>query len=654
MFDLIDCTSVNPGNVTIRRLTRYEYRNSIRSIFGIDYSTAASFPGDDVGYGFDNIADVLSLPPLLLEKYLDAAEEITQRTIFDPSILAVDVDLSAVNFKFDSSKGVPDDGSVLLFTEGDIRKSFYFPEVGMYALAVDAYGDQAGKEDVRMTCHVDGQVIKTVAVKSTRRKPSRHVFAIPIYKTGEKKISLSFDNDFYAVGSDGKQDRNLIIKGVLIKGPKRSKSSKSYLNFAQTNRAAAIGYLDALLLRAFRSPVSKDERQRLIGLYDQGRKQGLSFYQSLRQVTQAILISPKFLYRFEAPVSSGDVRSLNDFERATALSYFLWSSTPDDKLLRAAGDSTLSDPAVWKAHVTRLLKDGRSRALVDNFVDQWLNLRVLADVQPDTDLFPDVNSSLMADMASETRMVVSDVFRRDGSILELLDCDFTFVNEALSNHYQMEIDAVGSEFVKVKLPEERSGILTHASILTLTSNPDRTSPVKRGKWLLENFLGEEPPPPVDSITPLEDQKELVGSLRQRMLQHRADPACASCHAKMDALGFSLENYDAVGRFRLKDAGFEIDANSEMPDGVELHGASGLQRQLKTAYRDDFVHCFTEKLLTYALGRGLKYYDRCTVDQVIEHAAKNNYRLSAFIFAIVNSDTFLKRSGKTTLFTGIAR
>jgi hypothetical protein len=245
-------------------------------------------------------------------------------------------------------------------------------------------------------------------------------------------------------------------------------------------------------------------------------------------------------------------------------------------------------------------------------------------------------------MRMETRLVIRDLFERDASILELLDTDFTYLNQRLARHYKIE-DFAGDEFQRVSLEQsDRRGVLTHASILTLTSNPDRTSPVKRGKWIMENMLGDAPPPPPADVKPLESQEQLAGTLRQRMEQHRADPSCASCHATMDALGFTLENYDAVGRFRWRDGEFEIDSVGELPDGTEIHGAVGLQHQLKTRYKSKFIRCFTEKLLIYALGRGLKYYDRCTVERIMEEASRNEYRLSAFVIAVAESETFLKR------------
>jgi hypothetical protein len=529
VFRLIDCETINPGNVTIRKLTRYEYRNTIADLFGVDYRPAEDFPGDDVGHGFDNVADVLSLPPILLERYLEAAEEISRRSIFDPDESPLDISLAGSSFVMDPERIRDDNGAAFFFAEGRIFQSIRFPEVGAYALAIRAYGDQAGNENVRMSVHVDGRLLDTVEVKSTRRKPSMHVLRVPVYEVGEKKIAISFDNDYYRPRSVGRQDRNLAVLGVYAKGPKHSEPVQDYLRFENEDRETAVAFIKKILPRAFRNRVDDGEVDRFVGLFDQSRNSGQSFYGSLRMVTQAILISPQFLYRFEQPVGENQIRLLNDYERATALSYFIWSSTPDDQLLSLAAKNRLSDGATWQTEIQRLVSDPKSEALIDNFFAQWLNLRVLSSIAPDPNLFPGVNAELLKDMATETQMVVADIVRRDGSVLELLDCNFSYINNRLAAHYglpavEFQDDAAHDAFRRISLGKNRSGVLTHASIMTLTSNPTRTSPVKRGKWVMENILGEDPPPPLADVMPLDDQKELKGSLRERMQQHRTNPA----------------------------------------------------------------------------------------------------------------------------------
>ena len=292
-----------------------------------------------------------------------------------------------------------------------------------------------------------------------------------------------------------------------------------------------------------------------------------------------------------------------------------------------------------------MLADPKANAIVENFAEQWLNLRVLEQLEPDSDLFPGCDAEMLEDMATETKMVFADLLQRDGSILELLRSDYTFVNQRLAKHYGIA-GVNGPKFRKVSLQgARRGGILTHASILTLTSNPNRTSPVKRGKWIMENLLGEEPPPALPDAAPLKSQAEQGGSLRERMEQHRADPNCASCHRKMDQLGFALENYDAVGRWRDKDGGQPIDASAELPDGVKFDGAAELQIALQNDLRDQFLTCITEKLLIFALGRGLTFADQCAVDKIIERASKQDYRISELIIAVAESEPFKHRSLK---------
>ena len=646
-FELVDCAEPIPGNVTIRKLNRLEYRNSIRDLLGVDYAPSANFPGDDVGHGFDNIADVMSLPPILMEKYLDAGEEVTQRAIVDPNKPPMDVSLSGTRLNCSSDKSVKNNGSLMMYSNATAEKTIQFPLVGEYMLKINAHADSAGSEFAKMMISLDGELVRTVDVKANRRKPEWFTMSLNLRSKGTKKLQVAFINDFFVPqkGRKRKQDRNLYVSSVEIRGPKVESNGRNYLNLKGQSTASARKFIWEFLPRAFRRPVEDQLKQEYLQLFQQYRQAGHSFYEAIRHVTQAALVSPRFLYRLEAAVPDNSIRELDQFELATALSYFLWSSTPDDNLLRTAGRRQLQNSDVLATEVRRMLADKRSISLVDNFAAQWLNLPVLKDSQPDPGLFPRVDKQLLEDMGKETRMVIADIFRRDASVLELLECDFSFMNQRLAAHYQLENIVAGDRFQRVSLPRgSRQGVLTHASILTLTSNPDRTSPVKRGKWVMENILGDEPPPPLASVVPLEDQQELTGSLRERMEKHRSDPSCAACHSTMDALGFAMENYDAVGRFRLNDDGFQIDARSELPDGTTLEGATGLQNQLKTTYKAKFVRCFTEKLLTYALGRGLKYFDRCTVDRIIEQAEKQNYRFSAFVQAIVASEPFRKRGG----------
>ena len=321
---------------------------------------------------------------------------------------------------------------------------------------------------------------------------------------------------------------------------------------------------------------------------------------------------------------------------------------PDAELFEQAFRDRLTDSDSLREQVARMLEHSRSSALVENFAAQWLQLRLLEGLQPDPDLFPGVDANMRSDMIQETKLLFADLLKRDASVLDALDAEYTFINERLAKHYELD-GVTGDHFRRVELDaSRRGGLLTQASILTLTSNPNRTSPVKRGKWIMENLLGDEPSPPDPDVMALEEQPELTGTLRQRMEQHRSDPNCASCHLTMDALGFSLENYDPVGRWRLTDEDLPIDATSELPDGTQFEGAVGLRTMVREQMKDKFVRCFAEKLLIYALGRGLEYYDECTVDKIIERAATKDYCISEFIMAICESEPFRQRRGPTVL------
>lgn len=645
LFNSIDCTNIHPGRVTIRRLNRNEYRNTIRDLVGVDYSPSSTFPGDDVGYGFDNVAEVLSLPPILLEKYFDAAEFISNQAIFDADSPPFQLSIPAT--EFESGKNCHKQGNIhSLLSNTAISKVVDIPKDGSYRIEVRAFGQQVGSKPCEMGVAVDNQELRLFKVRATDEKVGEYQLKTKLGK-GERLIAISFQNDKYIKSK--KLDRNLHVLKVRVAGPLDVPAIHKKIVFARPGKTpdsqfdAARKSLRRFASRAFRRPVTTMELGRLLKLYQQSRDEGDSFEKALRVSMQAILISPHFLYKVEAQIpADSETRTLNDFELATSLSYFLWSTMPDESLFNDAFSGNLKKPVNYKKHVARMLKDKRSHALVENFAAQWLQLRALNDFEPDPDLFPGIDANMRRAMATETKMLFADILKRDGSILELLDAKHTFVNESLAKHYGLW-NIKGDRFVKVALKDEqRGGLLTQASILTLTSNPTRTSPVKRGKWILENLLGEEPMFPDPDVMDLEDQTELTGTLRERMEQHRSNPNCAACHLTMDALGFSLENYDAVGRWRDKDDELPIDASSSLPDGTKFSGAEGLQRLVTGKMKDQFIRCFAEKLLIYSLGRGLEFYDECTVDQIIEHAKENDYRLSGFIFAVANSEPFLKR------------
>ena len=653
LLNSVDCTNINPGQVTIRRLNRTEYRNTIKELTEVDYKTDGNFPVDDVGYGFDNIADVLSLSPILMEKYLKAAETITFNAVKDPARSRRSRMISAKDFG--NAEGASIHSGALVFTSNATASAkFSVPKKGTYRAVLQASGDQAGNEPVKMKLDVNGKQRHIFNVtRESGESFQEFETTIRFTKTGDQTINISFTNDFYKKTRRGEDpiDRNLAFRSIVLDGP-IGKQPGQYGKLVlgepgeskDQQRQIARKSINKFASRAYRRPATKNEVDRLMGLFDAATKEGDSFEKALRFPMQAVLVSPHFLYKIEQPVPVGEIRELNDFELATSLSFFLWSSMPDSELFRLAVQGKLKDKTVYRQQVIRMLKDKKAKAVVQNFASQWLQLRALARMQPDEDQFPGVDAQLRKDMETETKLLVYDLIRRDARVTDLLKVNYTFLNERLAKHYG--VDGVkGDRFVKVSSEKtDREGILTHASILTLTSNPNRTSPVKRGKWIMENLLGEEPPPPDPDAMQLEDQPKLVGTLRQRMEQHRADPSCAVCHKVMDELGFALENYDAVGRWRVKDEVGGIDPRGELPDGTTFQGSKELQVMIRTGMRARFVRCVSEKMLIYALGRGLEYYDECTLDKIVSDLRDNDFRFSALVVAICESDPFRKRYG----------
>jgi hypothetical protein len=509
----VDCNGPrDPGRVTIHRLNKVEYNNTIRDLLGIDFKPADNFPTDDAGYGFDNIGDVLSLPPLLLEKYLAAAAQIAERTFKDEAA----------------------------------RNRFMNPP-------------------------------------------------------------------------------------VQPKNDKEPKSRTALRYFAE---------------RAWRRPLTDQELRRVGSFVQLATQNGETAEKGTQLAMQAVLVSPFFLFRIEQdrqPTRPDGAHPISDYELASRLSYFLWATMPDDALFKLAADSTLRKPDVLEAEVKRMLKDPKAKALSQNFATQWLQIRGLASFAPDPKMFPTFDEPLRNAMMRETERFFQYIVDADRSVLELIDSDYTFVNERLAKHYGIE-GVKGGEFRKVKLPDNRrGGILAQASVLTVTSNPTRTSAVKRGKWIMENILGTPPPPPPPDVPELKEEKQAVlsGTLRQRMEQHRANPSCANCHQKMDPLGFGFENFDVIGAWRVKEGKFAIDASGMLPGGKKFNGPAELRGILKQR-QGEFCRCLSEKLLTYALGRGMERPDRCTIDDLSRNLAKSQYRFSSLVLDIVKSDAFQMR------------
>jgi hypothetical protein len=651
----------DPGRVTIRRLNRAEYNNTIRDLLGVEIRPADDFPSDDVGYGFDNIGDVLSLPPLLMEKYLNAAEQVAEAAI------AVEDPLKAPGQRRDrrrlTAKGsakLDRNGVFTLSSQGEVSHRFEFQRAGDYILRVDAGAEQAGDEPARMELRVDDKPVTVIDVKSKRATLRPFDFRLRI-EQGEHKVSAAFINDFYdpKAKDEKARDRNLYIGAIEVIGPVDLRpddlpgSHRRLItvrpNDGRTALDAARQVLRPFMFRAFRRPVKADEVDRFANLVQMVIDQQQPYERGIQVADAAVLVSPHFLFRVERdaePDNPQARRTLNDFELASRLSYFLWSSMPDDELLALARQRKLADESVLRQQVARMLQDAKAAALAENFAGQWLNLRMLDEVAPDPDTFPDYDQRLRDDMRRETLLFFEAIVREDRSILDLLDGRFSFINRRLADHYGV-VSVETDEFQRVdwKPADPRAGVLTQASILTLTSNPKRTSPVKRGKWIMENILGTPPPEPPPDVPVLEETQKAAPntSLREQLELHRKDAGCASCHRQMDALGFGFENFDPIGRWRDRDGRLPIDASGVLPSGEKFNGPTELIAIL-AGRREQFAQALTEKLLTYALGRGLQIYDRPAVDTIVARLAEQDHRFSALVAEIVTSDPFRMRRG----------
>ncbi|MFM1769736.1 MAG: hypothetical protein RJA22_2265 [Verrucomicrobiota bacterium] len=659
-----DCDHPDPGRVTIRRLNRTEYNNTIRDLVGVDFQPADDFPADDSGYGFDNIGDVLSVPPVLLERYLAAAERILDAAIVTPEALRPVTRRYEAGPLPGSAPGEPvDHGGRQLAREGDIYVQHNFPRAGEYVLRARAYGEQAGAEVVRMGFRLGGKDVQVFEVPATQASPQTYEARVRA-EAGSLRFSAAYLNNF--VDRARRLDRNLVIEWLEVSGPLESGAAawpETHRRLfprpavpadAAGRRAYAREIVERFATRAWRRPVAAEDVSRLLTLVEGALRGGDSFERSVQVALSAVLVSPRFLFRGEVqpnPNNPAAVHPVDEYALASRLSYFLWSSMPDDELFALAGRGKLRRNL--EGQVRRMLRDPKAQALVENFGGQWLQLRNLRLATPDPKAFPGYDDALRAALPQETEMFFEHLIRQDRSVLDFLEADYTFVNERLARHYGMA-GVRGEEFRKVSLKGTgRAGVLTHASVLTLTSNPTRTSPVKRGKYVLDNILGTPPPPAPPNVPELKEQ-ELTGSLRQRMEQHRENPTCASCHDRMDPIGFGFEHFDAIGARREKDGPHEIDSSGKLVSGEAFDGAASLTRILLREKRDEFVRCLSEKMLTYALGRGTDFFDKCALDEIGRGLARKDYRFSALIVEIVRSVPFQQARGevdKSTLSAG---
>ncbi len=655
------------GRPAAHRLNRAEYSNAIRDLLGLDIQAGATLPVDDSGYGFDNIGDVLSVSPALLERYMSAARRVSRLAVGDLAMKPGEEEFSA--------KGVPGAGrnerlsdDLPFDSRGGISFQYYFPLDGEYQirLKLNGAGDNAPPYELRLPVRAG---LRTVGASFPRENTKAEVanpggrggFTPGAGRGPAPPPPLPVDMDLRL---DGAAIKRFEIKAggmpqidkVIVAGPynvtgRGETPSRDRIFVCRPSTAAdeegcARIILTALARRAFRRPVTDADIKPLMAFYGSGRAEG-DFDGGIEMALRALLVSPDFLFRVERDAAGGSAAGavrIGDYDLASRLSFFLWSSIPDDTLLDLADKGKLHDPAVLAEQVRRMLDDKKSDALVTNFAGQWLYLRALAGQKPDPDAFPEFDDTLRQAFRKETELFFQSFLREDRPVTQMLDANYTFVNRRLAEHYGIP-NIYGSQFRRVTLTDpNRGGLLGQGSILTVTSYPDRTSVVQRGKWILENLLGTPPPPPPANVPDLKphDKDGKKMTLRAAMEQHRADPVCASCHAKMDPLGFALENYDGVGKWRTQEAGSTIDATGVLPDGTKFDGPAGLREALLTTHRDEFIATVTTKLLTYALGRGVEYYDQPAVRAIDRNAARENYTLTALITEIVKSTPFQMR------------
>lgn len=643
-------TPIDPGPITVRRLNRTEYENTIRDWLGVDFDARELFPADDVGDGFDNNADVLSLSPMLLEKYLQAADTIVARAVFDRQRGAADsIELPAE--KLTRRGGKPRRGVHWLSSVAEVHATPTIERAGRYRWTLRAFGQQAGPEPVRCEFRRNDRAIERVAVPAIRSAPGDYSIEADL-PAGTPKVAVAFINDYYRPKhKDPKQrDRNCAIVSLTLTGPLDPLDLPAF----QARRLPEVVSLDEswnaweqlapeLLREATRRPAAAEAVDRLRDLVRATSPEKPTLEQLVRATLTALLVSPRFIYRIEVdpPSASSDTRDLDDHELAVRLSYFLWSTAPDDELRRLADEGALRRPEIRDAQVRRMIRDARSLSLAENFATQWLQIRDLTERSPDPKRFPSVDPELIAAMRMETVLLFDAVLREQRPLWDLLEADFSFVNASLAEHYGLP-GVRGPWLRRVPIENaDRRGLLGHGSVLLATSNPTRTSPVKRGKWILEAILDSPPPPAppgVDGLT-ADGASEQGRSLRELLEEHRADPECASCHLRMDALGFGLENFDAVGRWREREGKHPVDASGALPDGRSFSGPAELRRVLRSD--SSFLRSVSKQMLTYALGRGTVDTDRPLLERFVSELEADP-TFERLILEVTRSEPFRRK------------
>jgi len=639
----------DPGRVTARRLNRAEYTNTIRDLLAVDFRADRNFPTDDSGEGFDNIGDVLTVSPVLMEKYLAAAGRIAERAIATgtlPKPIEVEYSLRFKNLR--------------RIDPSNVEATHRFDFDADYELKIGLPGQRAkDAAPVTLGLWVDGKLAHTLAVET---KPSGLVYFNPFSEErirvpvteGDHTLRLGFIDDPFvktlAQDEIYKDSVNKWIGAVTVIGPFASTGEKpSRKKILVCDPATGPRCVDRILAtlarRAYRRPVTGTEVAALKKFVDMAVADGQSVEQGIGLAIQAMLVSPHFLFHIERdlyPNDPGRMHRISDVELASRLSYFLWNSMPDEELLSLAERRRLNVPEVLDAQVKRLLADPKSQAMAENFAGQWLEIRNLDAIKPDPQKFPAWGPDLRDAMKAETRMFFDTILRENRPIGEFIDARYTFLNELLAKHYGIE-GVSGPEFRRVDLTTpERGGVLTHGSVLAVSSYPTRTSVVIRGKYILQNILGAPPPPPPADVPALDEQAVgTTASLRKQMETHRTNAICASCHARMDPLGFALENYDAIGRWRTMDGGFPVDSTGVLPGGKKFSNSAEM-RQILSERVPELTRTLTEKLLIYSLGRGLRRFDRPTVNGITKKVAASGYGFQTLVQEVVKSLPFQSR------------
>jgi len=674
---------VNPGRVGLHRLNRAEYGNAVRDLLGLDVDVSTLLPADDANFGFDNIADSLSVSPVLMERYVSAAWKIGGLAVGDPAIAPT---TATFHVRPDLSQDRHIEG-LPLGTRGGILVRYNFPLDAEYRFKVRFWGNTVntvrGLEiPSQVEIAVDGERVRIATIggqedadlgntnptKSAEQLAKRLEVQIPV-KAGPHEVGVAFlqastGPTVELLQPYGREKVDPIntsgiseLDFISISGPYKSTGpgntpSRQKVFICRPQAGAdpvpcARKILSTVARRAYRRPVTDTDMERLLTYFQRGQNNGSgpgNFDAGIESALAFVLVNPQFLFRAEsdpaptqeAKTAPGVAYRISDIELASRLSFFLWSSIPDEELITVASRGKLKDPAVLEQQVRRMLADRRSDALADNFFGQWLYLRNLKGIVPDQQIFPDFDDNLRQAFLRETELFTGSILRENRPVTELLTADYTFVNERLAKHYGIP-NVYGNQFRRVTIADPaRRGLLGQGSVLTVSSYANRTSPVLRGKWVLTNILGTPPPPPPPNVPAFNEMA--TGTVRQRMEQHRSNPACSGCHSVMDQVGFTLENFDAIGHWRTKDSGELVDASGGLPDGTSVKGAAAMI-QAVAAHPEQFVRTMTEMLLTYALGRGTEYYDMPVVRTVAREAAPKNYRFAELVLGIVKSPPF---------------